>query len=1064
MLAKSSDARLKQLAQQDLAKPADSTAQKSLADEWYDYAQSLPAQSRARAHQRAGDWYVKAYPGSTGLPRFAITKRLEELGRRPELPAIPVAKAELSPVTAVAPAPAATPAGEWIDLLKNVDLKRDVITGSWQQDGAALVSNRGGRSGLAWKVPITGALDVHAVFARLENNQSISFFFPVGDTRGQFALSVEFETLSGVHIRGFPFSNSPASVRPGKLENGREYTLDLHVIPQAGDEVSISAELDGKPYFTWKGSKSLLNYLPENWPIPADRSIALGTFDSSFRVKEFKVRQAATNPAATPATQAVTAEWVDLLKTADPAKNAIKGDWRLETPSKLTINTSDLHQRITFDSEGIRLYQEAYDIQVRFTRHTGEGDVNFIFPAGKTRALFGLSIGSGKASGLCLKNFGFTDTPAGIRPGKLENNREYTLDLRVMPQGEDVSISVSLDGKAYFSWTGPQASLRMHENWPIPDGRRFALGTYASTATFTAFRVRPAAPTALAPVPAFASVSWTAPDQPAGITWVRNGDSQYTQESIAGKDAVRTNRYLYFNVDDAFAFDLPRSEDVRTFVRLQFYGEKKTWVKVAYDGYETPDNNSPWRTVRNRARIDENKQWTERVQELIEPKLAGRLHLRSDIRLDPETAEGIPPLAGISVERIKLLPLSERTVGPGQVVDLLALVDPQYDGIPSPTWRREGNSIVSRFDTSALVLPVTVQGAYRLDVQFTRLDGKNLVQFVLPTGSTRVAVQLDAWAAVSGLALVDGQVLTPDSRNPTLVRGPQLTDGRPASISITVVPRGENVSIKAVLDGRTLIDWNGPAKLLKADFARRPSEIHIGPYNSSIRVDAATLQVLEGSAVLLKRDTSPQAAASQPAVIQPGAAPRPAGASDLLAAVDLTRDVLKGNWTRRPDGFRCDFGDVQKLRLPATCRGAYNLQVQFTRHQGIDTPSVNFPVGDTDIEFGFSIYGGRMAGLANIDGVFPTKQDPSLLVQPAHLENGHRYTADFHIRPKGDQAEITVELDGKPYFRWSGPQKSLAANRGGRERVFGFLAWKSEVTLHSYSVRTLDGELQWLNK
>jgi hypothetical protein len=80
LLAQSSDPRLKPLAAQDLAAPASAAQQRELADAWYDLATSLtPVTAKIEAQLRAGHWYAMALPGSSGLARVHVEKRLAEL-------------------------------------------------------------------------------------------------------------------------------------------------------------------------------------------------------------------------------------------------------------------------------------------------------------------------------------------------------------------------------------------------------------------------------------------------------------------------------------------------------------------------------------------------------------------------------------------------------------------------------------------------------------------------------------------------------------------------------------------------------------------------------------------------------------------------------------------------------------------------------------------------------------------------------------------------------------------------------------------------------------------------
>ena len=79
-LAKSNDAVLAPLAQQDLQAPADAESQLKIADGWWDEGAKETGISQLNARLRAKEWYQQIIRGATGLTRLKIEKRLAELG------------------------------------------------------------------------------------------------------------------------------------------------------------------------------------------------------------------------------------------------------------------------------------------------------------------------------------------------------------------------------------------------------------------------------------------------------------------------------------------------------------------------------------------------------------------------------------------------------------------------------------------------------------------------------------------------------------------------------------------------------------------------------------------------------------------------------------------------------------------------------------------------------------------------------------------------------------------------------------------------------------------------
>ena len=77
-LAKSANAKLKNLADKELSVPKDATAMTALADEWWDYNDAKGEVPFGGAHRRAVYWYARALPGLTGEPKAQAEKRIAE--------------------------------------------------------------------------------------------------------------------------------------------------------------------------------------------------------------------------------------------------------------------------------------------------------------------------------------------------------------------------------------------------------------------------------------------------------------------------------------------------------------------------------------------------------------------------------------------------------------------------------------------------------------------------------------------------------------------------------------------------------------------------------------------------------------------------------------------------------------------------------------------------------------------------------------------------------------------------------------------------------------------------
>ena len=79
MLARGSDAKLKALAEQDLAEPTVAQQQASLGNGWWDLSEQYEGPTRDRLQARGGHWYRLAVANLKGLSKVRAQKRLDRL-------------------------------------------------------------------------------------------------------------------------------------------------------------------------------------------------------------------------------------------------------------------------------------------------------------------------------------------------------------------------------------------------------------------------------------------------------------------------------------------------------------------------------------------------------------------------------------------------------------------------------------------------------------------------------------------------------------------------------------------------------------------------------------------------------------------------------------------------------------------------------------------------------------------------------------------------------------------------------------------------------------------------
>jgi len=282
MLALGGDAALAATAQKDLKRPVFAEDQLALADAWWKLADGADGRQQKSLMLRAGAWYKLARPGTpAGLARVKIDKRLEEIrtiGR-------PIPAPGLNRLTTGSQ----FPQGQWVDVLKGVDLDWDSAKGSWKRSAGAVLAEPEESSRLLLPVVVEGGYDLEVKFTRTTGNGDVQVFLPANSAVCHLALSAYDERLHALaEIDGqFPKDN-PTVRRPGTLTNGRQYTVLAAVRPQ-DDSVTISISLDGEPLIEWSGKQSSLSTRGAwYWPVP--NQPGLGAYRSTVTFHSARLR------------------------------------------------------------------------------------------------------------------------------------------------------------------------------------------------------------------------------------------------------------------------------------------------------------------------------------------------------------------------------------------------------------------------------------------------------------------------------------------------------------------------------------------------------------------------------------------------------------------------------------------------------------------------------------------------------------------------------------------------------------------------------------------------------
>jgi hypothetical protein len=186
---------------------------------------------------------------------------------------------------------AALTPGQWVDVVKSVDLKKRGAVGKWQmRDKELVVSAIDDPARLPLPVTPRGAYDVKIEFTRTDGDGTVGVILPVGSR--QCLVAVNFGGgPSGIDMIDGRRANENDSAFPGALANDRRYTLEITVRLDQ-DQASLTATLDGRPLVFYRGPAASLA-LHKQWAIPTRNALGLAAqADAVFHRVQLRAKSA----------------------------------------------------------------------------------------------------------------------------------------------------------------------------------------------------------------------------------------------------------------------------------------------------------------------------------------------------------------------------------------------------------------------------------------------------------------------------------------------------------------------------------------------------------------------------------------------------------------------------------------------------------------------------------------------------------------------------------------------------------------------------------------------------
>jgi hypothetical protein len=244
LLAKGSDAALKALAAKDLADPSAVADQVTLGDGWWDLSEKESGPAREELRKRAAFWYARAAPQLTGLTKAKVEKRLGSVDSRP---------------------PGA------LDLLSLIDLKQDLLKGTWRRVDRDLQAPALGQGLVQIPYVPPEEYDLRLV-VRLSQSAEVNLGIALGDLLFVVAVDGWGGKFSGVElIDGKSFDVNETS-RPGRFLKPDEPNTILCSIRKNRVRLEVNAEV----LVDWAMDPKRLSLLTY-WNRPRNGTLSIGS-------------------------------------------------------------------------------------------------------------------------------------------------------------------------------------------------------------------------------------------------------------------------------------------------------------------------------------------------------------------------------------------------------------------------------------------------------------------------------------------------------------------------------------------------------------------------------------------------------------------------------------------------------------------------------------------------------------------------------------------------------------------------------------------------------------------
>ncbi len=176
-------------------------------------------------------------------------------------------------------------------------------------------------------------------------------------------------------------------------------------------------------------------------------------------------------------------DFIELIDRYEEDHQVVKGEW-----SKIATGIDIQRGRASRCIVAKKMPLD-YSVDITFTRNSGDDAIAMVIPVGDASPSIeigswkGIAHGMSRVKGMTAKD---PNNPTATRPGPIENNKEYRLQIEVSASGEGskATVTARLNGQLVVEWQGDPSDLEANRNFKLPEKRALALAAYQGMVTF----------------------------------------------------------------------------------------------------------------------------------------------------------------------------------------------------------------------------------------------------------------------------------------------------------------------------------------------------------------------------------------------------------------------------------------------------------------------------------------------------------------------------------------------------------------------------------------------------